>query len=296
MRKIMTWMFVLLIPISASAQNDECLQKGQVITVLIPSGADVRDGASFAGTRIYATDLDAVAADGWGNRLPRVVSLPFEKIGDKGGFEELELRGNLWFKVRFTSRALFEQYAVCGPADGIAAEDRLEEIFAAVGEATFANVQEVTPDLRTELARYAYGMGAESLPPAALFRDKNYMVLDLGSWGSTYNTVRLNQAQRTALVLTDLLDRVKTAGTLTDAGLAGVRLDLTVRSRNFAADRRVAGVTFNSPSEYDQMSWYVDSVNIPALLDFEITSQEFVNRSVVIVNDNRVEVNLSDQG
>ena len=159
MRRIMIWLFVLLIPISAAAQNDECLRKGQVITVLIPSGADVRDGASFAGTQIYATDLDAVSADGWGNRLPRVVSLPFEKIGDKGGFEELELRGNLWFKVRFTSRALFEQYAVCGPADGIAAEDRLEEIFAAVGEAAFANVQ-VTPDLRTELARYAYTLEA----------------------------------------------------------------------------------------------------------------------------------------
>ena len=191
MRKIMTWMFVLLIPISASAQNDECLQKGQVITVLIPSGADVRDGASFAGTRIYATDLDAVAADGWGNRLPRVVSLPFEKIGDKGGFEELELRGNLWFKVRFTSRALFEQYAVCGPADGIAAEDRLEEIFAAVGEAAFANVQ-ITPDLRTELARYAYALEAERLPPPTQFRDKDYMVLDLGGWGTSYNTARIN--------------------------------------------------------------------------------------------------------
>ena len=286
MRRIMIWLFVLLIPISAAAQNDECLQKGQVITVLIPSGADVRDGASFAGTQIYATDLDAVAADGWGNRLPMVVSLPFEKIGDKGGFEELELRGNLWFKVRFTSRALFEQYAVCGPADGIAAEDRLEEIFAAVGEAAFANVQ-VAPDLRTELARYAYVLEAERLPPPAQFRDKDYMVLDLGGWGTSYNTARINQAQRTTLVLIDLLDRVKTAGELTDVGLAGLRLDLSIGYRNFVTDN-IGGT--------DQMSWYVDSANIPALLDFEITSQEFVDRSVVIVNDNRVEVNLSDQG
>ena len=79
MRRIMIWLFVLLIPISAAAQNDECLQKGQVITVLIPSGADVRDGASFAGTQIYATDLDAVAADGWGNRLRGSCRFPLRR-------------------------------------------------------------------------------------------------------------------------------------------------------------------------------------------------------------------------
>ena len=284
MRRITIWMFVLLIPISAAAQNNECLQKGQVISVLIPSGADVRDGESFTGTPIYATDLDAVAADGWGHRLPTVVSLPFEKIGNTGGVEEVELRGNVWFKVRFTSRALFEQYTVCGPADGIAAKDRLDEIFAAVGEAAFANV-EVTPDLRTELARYAYAMGAESLPPPAQFRDKDYMVLDLGAGGR--RPTQINQAQATTLVLMDLLDRVKTAEKLPDVGLAGLRLDISIR---------VVGVHFASPGAYDQMSWYVDSANIPALLDFEITSQEFVNRSVVIVNDTRVEVDLSDQG
>ena len=70
-------------------------------------------------------------------------------------------------------------------------------------------------------------------------------------------------------------------------GLAGLRLDLSIGYRNFVTDN-IGGT--------DQMSWYVDSANIPALLDFEITSQEFVDRSVVIVNDNRVEVNLSDQG
>ena len=74
---------------------------------------------------------------------------------------------------------------------------------------------------------------------------------------------------------------------LASVGLAGLRLDVGIPCRDFVD---------SSDHGLDEVAWYIDSASIPALRDFEITSQEFVNSSVIVVNGTRVEVDLSDQG
>ena len=88
-------------------------------------------------------------------------------------------------------------------------------------------------------------------------------------------------------MINELMDRIKSAGELADVGLAGLRLNISISFYNFVTD---------SPLEVDDVIWYIDSGLVPQLRDFEITSQEFVDQSVIIVNGTRVEVPLSDQG
>ena len=119
-----------------------------------------------------------------------------------------------------------------------------------------------------DLVLYARVLGAQTLPPAATFRGNAYFTVDLGQDGTSYNSARLNETQRVSRVITDLLDRVKTAGELADVGFAGLRLDTTISFRNFVSD---------GDSGIDELTWYIDSALVPALRDFEITGQGFVD-------------------
>ena len=101
------------------------------------------------------------------------------------------------------------------------------------------------------------------------------------------------------------MDNIKEAGELSDIGLAGLQVRTTIRSFNFAAlsdagatpeNLRRLGLRVPAEVEVDEVIWYIESGLIQALVDFEITSQDFVNQSVVIVNGTRIEVSLADQG
>ena len=275
-------MIAVLLVVFAPLMTNAQLREGQHYAVVVPSGFVTHEGTSYGSSNpIFGVDL-AQAPSGW---LPSVFrAMRFEKNNGR----EVEFRKpGTWLKLRFPTdgeRQEIERYAV---PDGDDQANMLRDaVLDAAGAWAFGETN-VPQDLWRALTIYALELGGEVLDRPTSFRGGTYMTVSLGTWGSVYNTRRINQAQRTALVVGDLLDRVKGAGALADVGLAGLHLRVTVPYGDLAV---------SSGYGADVLEWYIPSAVIPELIDFEITSQDFVDRSVVVTDGTRVEVDLSDQG
>ena len=279
---------VFLTP-STSAQN-----KGDLYTVIVPAGSLVHEGGDITqANRIYGVDTQR---QGWelttSHALPRVLKMRFEKRNKKKTEIEFRIPGT-WVKLRFRNHAdmtqRLNQYAVpesdSWGKDSEEAESRLNEVLDGAAAGAFKETT-VPTEFWRPLAKYAMSLGGIALLPSTSFRGGEYLTVQLGD-SSVFNTLRINQSQRVARVVGELMSRIKDAGSLSDVGLVGVELKVEILYRDFSK-RSNAGSDF--------MDWYIESAAIPALRDFEITSQDFVNQSVVIVNGTRVEVDLSDQG
>ena len=274
---------LLVLTIAALAQ-----EKGADYTIVVPLGLMEYEGVGgFAqNNRIYGVEVHEESD--WGINFAHVETTSFEKTSrTDNGLVEYEFRvDGRWVKLRVPDAAMFEQFAAPGSGEGDAAQRLVDAAVDRLSETAFGETDIPRENWR-DLVLYARVLGAQTLPPPATFRGNAYFTVDLGQDGTSYNSARLNETQRVSRVITDLLDRVKTAGELADVGFAGLRLDTTISFRNFVSD---------SDSGVDELIWYIDSALVPALRDFEITGQGFVDESVVIVNGTRMQVSLADQG
>ena len=275
--------FTLLISTFAALAQE----KDAEYTIVVPLGLMQFEGVGgWTDNRIYGVEVHEESD--WGINFAHVETTSFEKISrTENGLVEYEFRvDGRWVKLRVPDAAMFEQFAAPGSEEGDAAQRLVDAAVDRLSETAFGGT-DIPREHWRDLVLYARVLGAQTLPPPATFRGNAYFTVDLGQDGTSYNSARLNETQRVSRVITDLLDRVKTAGELADVGFAGLRLDTTISFRNFVSD---------SDSGVDELTWYIDSALVPALRDFEITGQGFVDESVVIVNGTRMQVSLADQG
>jgi hypothetical protein len=104
-----------------------------------------------------------------------------------------------------------------------------------------------------------------------------------------YNTIQLNQPARTARAIEkDVLPGMKAAynGLGQVSGLDGLKIELKVGYKNFVSEQ------YLTPS-YDDVYIYVTKDVLKKFAEDEITSQQFVNESVVLVNGTRVDVSMT---
>lgn len=161
-----------------------------------------------------------------------------------------------------------------------------ERIRRLVFSGALASVPEQTQSMLLDAAREG-----EFSPffAAREFQGKNYFRVNLGLYPSVMNTARLNMNQRISTALTSsILTYLKAFGVgLGDSGgLGGINLRVSIGHRNFV-----------SPSpryEMDLVEIYMQTEDIVRFSRAEITGQELVDRSVVLVNDNRTKLVLSD--
>ena len=279
--------FTLLISTFAALAQE----KDAEYTIVVPLNlVQFEDRSDWNGTSIYGVEV--YGESDWGINFPHVETTSLEKItlpsrSERNGLAEYEFRvDGRWVKLRVPDAAMFEQFAAPGGIEGDAAQRLVDTALDRLSETAFAG-SDILREHWRDLVLYARVLGAQTLPPPATFRGNAYFTVDLGEDGTSYNSARLNETQRVSRVITDLMDRVKTAGELADVGFAGLRLDTTISFRNFVSD---------GDSGIDELTWYIDSALVPALRDFEITGQGFVDESVVIVNGTRMQVSLADQG
>lgn len=267
---------ILFAPVAAQ----DWLEKGQPYTIVVPSDSVEFEGRSRWGDRaIYGARLHADPE--WAN-LPHVVRSDFHKQEVEDDFRIYEFRtDDQYFKLRLPTPDLVASYV----APATDEQALIDQAISAAAAVAFVDTT-IPEDLWLDVARYAVGLGAQRLEQPVAFRGGEYLVLNIGQT-SVYNSARLNETHRLARTISDLIDRVKTVDALGDIGLAGMRIDAEIPHYNFVTD---------SPLAVDEMMWYVGSELIPALRDFEITSQDLVDQSVVVANGTRVEVNLADQG
>ncbi|MXY08539.1 MAG: hypothetical protein F4Y61_07810, partial [Rhodothermaceae bacterium] len=180
-------------------------QKGEEYTVVIPRGVLELEGRDWSQTHsIYGASLHLSSAR-WERSLPYVDTLAFEKQSETdNGLTEYEFRRHgRWIKLRVPNEATLNRYVA--EDDG---QSLVEDALRQVGSNALADTR-IPQDLWVEVARYVWQLGGQTLQPLVEFRGEEYLVADLGTWGNSFNSARLNQTQRVANVIGELMDTVK---------------------------------------------------------------------------------------
>ena len=325
MRIFLTISVLVLLAVPASAQIDA--RKGEPFTLLVPWSVLYEDGYcagcnDWSGAPILSANISPetiLTAE-----FPTLMELQFEKTNREQEYVEAELRNQgVAVKLRFYTdrssvQAEFDRAVSTGNANSQDTESRLTKIYDRMATDVFQGPLDlVPPDLRIGLLQYAHrSLGGADLGHAT-FRQGDYLIVNLGRDPSIYNTLQLNQSQRVARILNEgLLGPLKEASTALDGtGLAGVRLELVIPHRDFLSDSlaeedklilyALASSDAQAFAEYedslsdslvdeDKLILYALASDAQAFAEYELTNQEFIDACVIIVNDNRIEVRLTD--
>lgn len=119
-----------------------------------------------------------------------------------------------------------------------------------------------------------------------IFKEKKYLIssyLDKRA----FNSNRVNQAERTARTVQEYFPIIKKKQELLLSlkEIDGIKLEVKIAFRDFA-DK-------SSRSQYDELKFYIPKDVLKLFIDADITDQELVDKSIILLNDNRVRVNLS---
>jgi len=121
-----------------------------------------------------------------------------------------------------------------------------------------------------------------------LYKEKLYLLVDIGRDTSVYNEIRMNQIQRVAHVFNERLLTVLKGFTIPtgdDLNLFGLKLEFQIPHKNFMHEADEA--------TYDKLEIYAPVDLIQKFAQAYITSQQFIDGCVVIVDGNRISVPLA---
>lgn len=281
--------------------------KGQVLIVKIPRKLWMQEklGAS-SGQPIYTLEIDSAFMTGkkWEEGdIPSLQEFSLEKTEVCGrmrydckvkGFRQVELRSaNVWLKLRFGPDvsdvdSAFGEVVSLGTVAEFENSDYFKtKVFAVQVPRVFAGPLAPLPDeIKLRLFQESLNNGAEALS-SETYKGKTYLVVRMGEGSDVYNSLRLNQSARTAkLVNEKLLKLLKTFGTaLPGSGdLFGMKLEEEIPFKDFTSSDSV---------QHDHLQIYAPSDSIRKFSDADITSQQFIDGCAVLVNDNRIQVNLT---
>jgi hypothetical protein len=119
------------------------------------------------------------------------------------------------------------------------------------------------------------------------FRDANYLAVEFGFTDSVFNNLHINQSQRVAEVLNRrLLTELKrfSLPISTVQEFDGLNLSITILHKDFLRD---------VVPDLDRVQIYASKALVREFAESAITSQEFIDGCVVILNGNRIKVPLS---
>ena len=116
-----------------------------------------------------------------------------------------------------------------------------------------------------------------------------YFMIFRGVSAEVYNTIQLNQPARVAHAIEkDVLSSMRMAykGLAQVEGVDGFKVELKVGYKNFVSEQ------YLNPY-YDDLHIYATKEVIKRFAEDDITSQQFVDECIVLVNGNRVDVSLT---
>ncbi len=282
--------------------DQNLISGNQVRMKLPPSLMKYVDGNVLTGSMTYEADLkltdNGISVNGqenWaGTGFPDLSSLMIKKVkAPKSGAASIELKKNkAYFTLKFQSKEELAMIAdkIFFLTDNKEAMDLYEkEAYSAVSGHIFSGLLSAQPsDCKTGLLKDGLQQKAANVGTNE-FKDKQYFILNLGLDTSVYNDLKLSQSQRIALVIgQQILDNLKPFGkyfSLCKEPLIGLKITYQIPHKSFAEEYAVP--------QYDQLAMYVSFENIKKFSEFEITSQDMINASIIIVNGNRISVTLN---
>lgn len=310
-RLIVSGAFVLAASLSPSAgaqAQEVALRQGARALLAFPVSS-LKEDTHFSGWSPTGkkTSLDAIVERGAGGvsvngdsawklaGFPSLIEIEVKKIKyDAGeGRTRVDVKTSLASEVRLFFKGQKEDAAGLFAAVTVAPAEKdayLAAAYATLAKHFFAGgpLADLPEEKQITLARYAHVGARGAKIRTATYKEKVYLVVSLPSSGTVYNDLRMNSAQRIARVLNDsLLVAMKAfASVVADVeSVYGLKLEMAVLHRPFTRD---------VGDEIDNVEIYAPSAEIRRFAEADITSQDLIDKSVVIVNSNRVEVRLSE--
>jgi hypothetical protein len=290
----------LMVGLVSSTAGAQEFQRGETFILRVPLAASHEEKGSFGSTVLSMTLAKSrsgsllVAGDStWAN-----VGFPSSevfRIGDVRDDKKTGLKTVSLSPVEFGGTSVrvivpiadtlgqLLRLASAPPADSTTL---IEAAIVRFADRVFAPPLSALPATqRQALVRAVRSWDGTPVFPIVEFRDAKYVTINLGLTDS-YNDARLSANQRAAKVITDrLLTIAKHVEILLrNSGQSNVMFDLVVPHRNFVL----------GPVTSDHWKVYMPLASIKKFADADITSQDLIDASFVLIDGNRTKVVLSD--
>ena len=294
-------------PVTQDASQEPALQPGNAVTLLVPERFLPAGRPGLFDLRqlpVHVVNISesdgAIALEGrtdWrAEGFPSLWALTFSKISRSGDATEVELKGDdLVVKLRFEPSvrdvdAAFRALVAYGPPSGPEATAYLDETYRLMVTRFFTGPLAGLPvDAQLALVREAHTTRSRVTFRHATSRDRRYLVIDLDRLESVLYGLQPNQLARVANAMNDqLMVDVKRFWRPVAAwpGIDGLEITAVLPNRmSTSADAPTAGE--------DSIEWWAPGDLITRFATDAITSQVLVDGSVIIVNGNRVQVELA---
>jgi len=285
--------------------------KGDLVTLKVPLNYLEKDGIRafgqppglpiFAGA-VFPTGekLNINGHSDWDTCcFPYLGQFQIDKVSKKKEknteYTEVEMSDpTLVIKLRFMPPTIdiaqtFKRVAASGNSDSPEMQSYLERLYDAMGKQFFkGSLVNLEDNKKRTLLRFVHRTAKSTRISDETYKGNQYMVVDLGSDGTVYNDLKLNQPGRIATILNErLLNTLKAfAEPVKDVSeLQGLKLEMEIPHKSFLE-------TYATP-RIDKLELYAPVDLIRKFANADITNQQFIDGCTVIVNTNRLQVSLA---
>ncbi len=125
-------------------------------------------------------------------------------------------------------------------------------------------------------------------PYQAKFKEKSYLAVKFSD-DVIYNTIQLNQAARAARQTESGIKKLKSIFQITGKlqEIEGIKLAAEIRSKDFVSEKFSRGNT-------ETFEMYVPFDLLQKFIEAEITNQELIDGSIILVEGNRLKIDLTN--
>jgi len=284
----------------ASAETD--IREGETVTLKLPTVFLSQGHSGLLETKpTYSVDLveEGGRISPWGAPQWRTAGFPdlgrFEvsKVRSSKRDTEVELKGETRVvKLRFLPSvrdvgAAFAEVTAPGAPDGTEARTYLESVFPLLAKLLLEGDVTHLPDVvQVGLVRAIHDSGGQARLGTETYRDSPYLVVRMGRITPRTRLFLSNPVARAAIVMNDQLVAVakgfwKPLGK--GAGFGGLKIE---------ADLPRPGTAEPDKEDTDRVEWYAPWPELSRFAADEITSAALLEKSVVLLDHNRVALPL----
>jgi hypothetical protein len=230
--------------------------------------------------------------------FPRLIQITYSKTSTKKDLQEIEYRTtptkppSVGFVIKFRlpksadAQKWISRFVLIGPPSSPAAMDYRQTAMRNFADSIFTEeLSALSMDARLRLLELANGTAKGIGIRREVYKGNPYLSVALED-GPRYNTIQLNEPKRVAREVSERLLGVMKA--------FGASLPDIPEIRGVAVHTKTTHDNFVNHSEagIDDIHIYAPAETIAKFAANDITSQQFIDSCVVIVNDNRVQVSL----
>jgi hypothetical protein len=288
---------------AVGSDNNITLSKQQPLVIKIPRKLLKYENDSIrSGLPIYTANVSVVGETimvegesdwqlrGW----PPMLTLFYEKSSKEKEYTEIEFRSSLAYtKLRFAVDtpnvdAALRQLVFLGSAESFESSAEFKALTEKLLPIKFSGVlAEIPRDKQYQLLK-DLGYNDDEMGVAE-FKGKQYIAFSPTYPTAEFNSLQVNRASRVATVLRALVLPAfdKVAPVITDAnGIYGIKIRTRIFYRDFRSKR-------NQRPHVEILEIFAPYDLVEKFFNLEITNQKLVDGSIVLINGDIIEVDLS---